>query len=480
MRSALALLGAGVCVNLIAGTRLALFLRVSRLEFRVSAGHYATLVLVSLLFWAGGGIVRVGLPEGIDIQALTVALAQVPVLLLACLLAAQVFERPSLALAFAVLFTASDPLFEVAGTALRFLVGSEGYAEWTGAVNWLYIGWGFAVMIRAQWLLTGWRMPRSITASALFAVVLGAFVFLLPRNELWAPTPSGTEEAQPSVAREDLFHLQAELLEYRLSELEPERPGIEDLYFIGVAPYGLQDTFASELSVVKKLMDERFDTGGRSLVLVNHTATLHEQPLATATNLRSAIERIAAGINTEEDVLFLFLTTHGTEEHELVFELPPLQLQQLTPTALARLLNDSGIKWKVVVISACFSGGFIEPLKDDHTLIVTAADDLHQSFGCEYDSDFTWFSKAYFDQALRRTFSFTEAFGSARAAIAEREKGRGLAASNPQMYVGAAMKGKLESLARRLEAQGPAQPSIRAGLQRFVSASTRAAGCPFQ
>jgi len=216
--------------------------------------------------------------------------------------------------------------------------------------------------------------------------------------------------------------------------------------------------------VVKRLMDARFDTAGRSVVLVNHAATLQEQPIATATNLRSAIERIAAGINTEEDVLFLFLTSHGNEEHELAFELPPLQLQQLTPTALARMLNDSGIKWKIVVISACFSGGFIEPLKDDHTLIVTAADDLHQSFGCDYDSDFTWFSKAFFDQALRRTFSFTEAFGSARAAIAEREKSRGLAASNPQMVVGAAMKGKLESLARRLEAQGTAQPSIRAGL----------------
>ena len=464
MRSALALLGAGVRANIIAGTRLALFFRVSPLAFRVSAGHYAALVAASLLFWAGGGIVREGVPEGIDIQALTVALAQVPLLLLACLLAAHVFGRLSLALAFAVLFTASDPLFEVAGTALRFAVDTETFADWASAANLLYIGWGFAVMLRVQWLLTGWRAPRSLAAAALFAALLGAFVFLLPRNELWVPAPSEPEQAQPSVVQEDLFHLQAGLLDYRLAQLQPERPGVEDLYFLGVAPYGLQDTFASELSVVKKLMDERFDTEGRSLALVNHPATLHEQPLATATNLRSAIERIAEGINTEEDVLFLFITTHGTEEHELVFELPPMQLRQLTPTALARVLNDSGIKWKIVVISACFSGGFIEPLKDDHTLIVTAADDSHQSFGCAYDSDFTWFSKAYFDQALRSTFSFTEAFGRARAAITEREKGRGLGSSNPQMAVGAAMKGKLESLARRFEAQGAAHPSIRAGL----------------
>ena len=42
--------------------------------------------------------------------------------------------------------------------------------------------------------------------------------------------------------------------------------------------------------------------------------------------------------------------------------------------AHAQNLNDSGVKWKIVVISACFSGGYIEPLKDDHSLIVTAAD----------------------------------------------------------------------------------------------------------
>jgi len=29
---------------------------------------------------------------------------------------------------------------------------------------------------------------------------------------------------------------------------------------------------------------------------------------------------------------------------------------------LARMLQDSGIKWRVVVVSACYSGGFIEPL----------------------------------------------------------------------------------------------------------------------
>jgi len=77
------------------------------------------------------------------------------------------------------------------GTALRFLVESDVLQHRTGTVNLLYIGWGYAVMIRAQWLLTGWRAPRSLVAGALFAALLVVFVFVLPRNELW----SGAAEA---------------------------------------------------------------------------------------------------------------------------------------------------------------------------------------------------------------------------------------------------------------------------------------------
>src|SRR4029077_9041476 len=118
------------------------------------------------------------------------------------------------------------------------------------------------------------------------------------------------------------------------------------------------------------------------------------------------------------------------------FDLPPLELAQLTPSALARMLADSGIKWKVIVISACFSGGFIEPLKDATTLIITAADAFHSSFGCEYDSDYTWFSEALYDEALRETFSFAEAFDMAKETVSDRERAEGYQASNPQMFVG--------------------------------------------
>ena len=57
----------------------------------------------------------------------------------------------------------------------------------------------------------------------------------------------------------------------------------------------------------------------------------------------------------------------------LEVSLPPLELAPLTAPALRSLLDDAGIKWRIIVVSACYSGGFVDALQDDNTLIVTAA-----------------------------------------------------------------------------------------------------------
>ncbi|HYL24874.1 MAG TPA: C13 family peptidase, partial [Burkholderiales bacterium] len=123
---------------------------------------------------------------------------------------------------------------------------------------------------------------------------------------------------------------------------------------------------------------------------------------------------------------------------------PPLELASLTPTALARLLQDAGIKWRVIVVSACYSGGYIEPLRDDNSVVITASAAERSSFGCETGRDFTYFGEAYFRDALARTRSFTQAFELAKAAVAKREAEGKLTPSLPQMWVGRAVAARLQ------------------------------------
>ncbi len=448
MKSAVARLAHGLRCNLVAGVRLAAFLPVGPLDYRVSPADFAVLFTASALFAAASSFVRGGLPGGFDLGAIPVLLSEIPLVLLACVVVAAILGRRELVLGLGTALFASDPFFEVVGTPLTFAFEAlpPGIVM---AVGYAFLAWGLATMLRALLVFGGWRGVRTAAAGSVLACLFAAFVFALPRAEVWVPAAPEAPPA-PSIADEPLFHRQQRLLDEAIAGLAPERPGVEDLYFVGVAPYSSQDVFARELAAVRELFDGRFGTVGRSIALVNSPATLGDTPIATATNLRAVLERLGRVMNAEEDVLFLFITSHGDRRHALAFELPPLTLAQLTPTALARMLADSGIKWKVLVVSACYSGGFVEPLKDANTVVITAADARSSSFGCESGRDFTYFGRAYFDDALARTFSFTEAFEAARRSVTEQERTERLAPSSPQIFVGNAMRQKLVSLERRL------------------------------
>lgn len=453
MKAAITALWNGLRRNLVAGTRLALFMRVSPLDYRVSPADFAVLLAFIAVLSLAGGLLREGTPGTVNLGGIPIFLSQVPLVLGACVIIAAILRRRELVLGLSLALFASDPLFEVTGTALTFLMEfvPAGAAL---ALGYAFIVWGAATLVRALVVFTGWQPRRSVAAAGVLLALFAGFLLFMPRSELWlrdAP-PEDPGAAQPSIADERLFHRQQKLLDEALAQLAPERPGVEDLYFVGVAPYSAQDVFVRELRAVRTLFDERFGTAGRSIALMNGTDTLGEVPIATATNLRAVLERLGEVMNPEEDVLFLFITTHGDNRHSLAFDLPPLHLAQLTPTALARMLNDSGLKWKVLVVSACYSGGFVEPLKDANTAIVTAADAKSSSFGCTHGNDFTYFGRAFFNDALAQTFSLDEAFEAARRAVTERERTERLAPSSPQIWIGAAIRDKLLSLERRLRA----------------------------
>jgi hypothetical protein len=243
------------------------------------------------------------------------------------------------------------------------------------------------------------------------------------------------------------------LLASQFSELQPQRSGVPDVYFLGVAASAREDVFVRELSFVKNLFDKQWDSEGRSLALANSVSTLRQLPLATATNLRNSLTALGEVMDVEDDLLVLYLTSHGTPQHQLTVEMPPMRLAQITPDTLASMLAASAVKWKVIIISACYAGGYIEALRDPHTLIITAAAADRASFGCENGQDFTWFGKAYFADALAQGLGFVEAFERASRLVSELETANHLEASQPQLVMGEAMAARLPQLEARIRAR---------------------------
>jgi len=168
-------------------------------------------------------------------------------------------------------------------------------------------------------------------------------------------------------------------------------------------------------------------------------------PLATYDNLRRALELLGRRMQPE-DVLVLVLTSHGSADDGLAVTNGSLADDALSPRDVRRALDAAGIRWRVIVASACYAGIFIRPLRTDTSLIMTAADSRHSSFGCADERDLTYFGEALLKDSLPGACSLEEAFARARTIIRRRENDEGEIHSNPQLYVGARMRAKLRGL----------------------------------
>jgi len=387
-------------------------------------------------------------------------LLMVPLALFAAWLVSWRSRQASLLLPVATALMAVTLWFDLAWSALGFLQARQ----WAPALrhadlaNYVLFGWWALALGMSAAKIAGAPFPARVANFGWAVVVLAAPFWWVPYQPLWQ-ADDAAEEAEGdtyAVSREDVFYGQSRLLGESLERLAPQRPGVEDLYFVGAAGYASEDVFYNEVGLAADLLRARFDTDHRSMILVNNPKTVHVLPVASATSLRLALRAVGRTIDPEEDVVFVLLTTHGGGDHQLAMAFWPLQLEGITPAALKSMLDEAGIRWRVVAISACYAGGFIEPLRDEHTLVMTAADANNMSFGCGTDSDLTYFGKAYFDEALRGTYSFAGAFEAARAAIGRREQALGLAPSNPQLFVGEAIASKLRRMEQRFARQGNA------------------------
>jgi len=334
----------------------------------------------------------------------------------------------------------------------------EGPALWLGRIGWFVV---LLWLVCAPGLLlarsgaSGWK-PRTFAVVIVAVSLLGQW--LVPVHH-WYPAPPANAQNGESARfhlTQEVMERQVEVLQRNLQSLARQRAGVIDLYVLTFAPYSSEDVFRRESDMVAGVMKSRFDAEGRTLQLVNHRATGEELPWATPLNLRRAIQRMAELMDRDEDVLFIHLTSHGARDGALSAEFWPLDVESVTPQMLKAWLDEAGVKNRVISVSACFSGTWILPLADAGTLVMTASDSEHTSYGCGRKSELTYFGRAMYDEGMRKTWSFEEAHAAARSVIAQREKDVGKADgfSNPQISVGDRIRERL----RLLEAQRGAAP----------------------
>ena len=455
--------------TLLQGCRGAAFLKIRHADIPATFSQLIGLTGIDLLLQFVHDFLMVG-PQGeLTPFGLPSLLFKVPVILFAAWAVCALLKKTEATLALAVAICAMSIPIETGSAILLKIMDSRVLSAAFGRFDWSYLlyqnlapAWlGMAAAVAGRRFFALPPKPGLAAMLPAFLLVWAPLSQIGTWGSLWTKPYNQESYAQAELQRNPLrgeraFYSQQRALDKALASLVPGSPEAAHVYFVGVAGDSHQDVFMKEVHYAAGLFKAHFDTVDRSIMLINNAKTVLDTPIASVTSLGLALKQVGKVMNPEKDILFLYLTAHGSKTHRLSLSFGDMRFEALDPPTLRRLLDDARIKRRVVVVSACYSGGFIEPLKDPDTLIITASAADRTSHGCSNEADFTFFGRAYFQDGLRKTDSFIDAFNIAMPLIASRETRDDYSPADPQIYVGAGIGAAIDQYVEQRKARARA------------------------
>ncbi|HHX81967.1 MAG TPA: hypothetical protein GX696_03160, partial [Pseudomonadaceae bacterium] len=151
------------------------------------------------------------------------------------------------------------------------------------------------------------------------------------------------------------------------------------------------------------------------------------------------LEETLSSLNPREgEGCLVYLTGHGAPVGlAMSADVPTIFVRT---TRMESMLKGCTGRPTVLVVSACFSGLYMQPgLTRPERIVITASDDDLPSFGCSNNNRYT-----FFDQCFLDTWSSHEQWGVLADAInrcvRETERSRGFPASRPQFFFGPGLR----------------------------------------
>lgn len=230
---------------------------------------------------------------------------------------------------------------------------------------------------------------------------------------------------------EHVIYNQLDLLDESIHQLKENDPLSIEFYSLVVAGDGTQEVFRRESTYLKNTFLSEMPL--QTIYLTNSRRNVDEAPIATVTSIKKSLMALSRVMDKDNDILFVYLTSHG-RENKISLQHEGISLEGIQAENFSKMLDQTNIKWKVIILSACYSGSFIDELSNDHTLIITSAAHDKTSFGCSDNNQFTYFGEAFFKESLPTSYSFIEAFEKSKILISQWEKEQEYEESLPQIH----------------------------------------------
>lgn len=206
------------------------------------------------------------------------------------------------------------------------------------------------------------------------------------------------------------------------------------LIFAGFALHSQAKAFRNDVLAAEKLA-RQMDPNALILKLANPARDQpSDWPQATLENFELVMTKMAE-VARPQDRVMLLISTHSNPG-TLNINVAGKNAAPITARGLSDALAPLAKTPTLVVLSACYSGAFLEPLRAPNRVVLTATDVHKASFKCQYPGEYTFFADALFNQAGAEQLSITDWMGAAQKSIQAQEKRKRLAASAPKMFVG--------------------------------------------
>ena len=173
-----------------------------------------------------------------------------------------------------------------------------------------------------------------------------------------------------------------------------------------------------------------------------HQFSVRPQLYPDQTPLLSALalvrERLSQTAQRAKAGCLIYFPSHGVPGRLVMAperggEVTPLQLDGLVQSACPG-------RPAILVLSACFSGSFIDGLAGNERMILTAARPDRSSFGCGESDKYPYFDACFLDRAPNAR-DFVDLAVRVRTCVAAKEAETGAKPpSEPQMWIGSALR----------------------------------------
>lgn len=280
---------------------------------------------------------------------------------------------------------------------------------------------------------------RRLLAPLIFAAVLLAS----PLAAKPAKPLTAEQKAEAAMAKrfepleiEDALVDQAARITAAVTALPPHPDGAE-MPVLAIGGEGYQAIFDREARRAAAVLAARGH--GPALVMSNTPEQVKTGLLASRRTVPLALAALGARARPG-DTLVLYLTSHGGEDASVSMEAPYIEFAPFTATELAKALDAAGFSRRIIILSACFAGSWIDSLASPTTIVIAAAAADRTSFGCDDQRQYTLFGEAMLSELAVPGQSLATAFERARHRITAAEHSERVTPSLPEARVGSDMQ----------------------------------------